>query len=131
MEDEMKISYQNGMRFDAETRGHQITVDLPPEKGGENMGMTPPELLTAAFGACIGVYVVSYLQSVKVDTTGLTVDVAYEQVKDPLRIGRLHAKVHVPAGIPEERKAAVHRVAENCLIHQTLCNEPEMEIEFT
>ena len=127
----MKISYQDGMRFTAEAHGHEITIDLPPEKGGGDAGMTPAELLGSAFGACIGVYVISYLKSIKVDTAGTTINVSFEQAKDPLRIGSLHAKVHVPAGIPEDRRVSVKRVAENCLIHQTLCNVPDMEMEFT
>lgn len=126
----MKVRYETGTRFKASTRGHEITVDLPPAKGGTDQGMTPPELLVAAFGACIGVYVTQYCKQVGLNCDGLTVDVDWETVEEPLRVGRLHATVNVPAGIPEERKAAVKKVAEHCLIHQTLCNMPDMDIKI-
>lgn len=126
----MKIIYESGMRFIAETRGHRITADLPAEKGGTDQGMTPPELLAASLGTCIGVYVVSYCQSVGIDTTGLTVDVQSEMAASPARVGQMHAVVTVPGGIPEDRRSAVMKVAHNCLIHQTLCNMPDMTIEL-
>jgi len=128
----MKITYENGMRFLAETRGHKITVDLPPEKdkAGTDQGMTPPELLAASLGTGIGVYVVSYCQSVGIDTTGLTIEVRSEMAASPARVGQLHASVTVPGGIPEERRDGVMKVAHNCMIHQTLCNMPEMTVEL-
>lgn len=126
----MRICFEGGMRFTAETRGHQVTVDLPEAKGGTDQGMTPPELLAASLGTCIGVYVASYCESVGIDITGMTIDVASEMAQAPARIGQFHAAVTIPGGIPEDRMKAVHRVAENCLIHQTLCNEPEMTIEI-
>lgn len=126
----IKVEYQGDLRFTAETRGHEILVDQPKEKGGTDRGMTPPELLVSSFGTCIGVYVVQYLKQIGVDPSGMTVKVRYETVTEPLRIGRIRARVEVPAGIPESRRAAVHKVAEHCLIHQTLCAEPEIVIEI-
>ena len=126
----VKIEYKGGIRFTASTRGHEIAVDLPPAKGGTDEGMTPPELLVASFGACIGVYVTRYLSQVGLNAEGTTIEVNYETAEDPLRIIQLHAKVTVPGGIPRERRAAVQRVAEKCLIHQTLCYTPAVTIDL-
>lgn len=126
----MKVNYEAGTRFTAGTRGHKVTLDLPRERGGTDQGMTPPELLAAAFGACIGVYVTRYCKQVGVNPDDTTVDVRWETVEEPMRISRLHATVTVPAGIPEGRRAAVKKVAEHCLIHRTLCAQPEMMIEL-
>lgn len=126
----VKIEYKGGIRFAASTRGHEIVVDLPPAKGGTDEGMTPPELLVASFGACIGVYVTGYLNQVGLNAEGTTIEVNYETAEDPLRIAQLHAKVTIPGGIPRERRAAVQRVAEKCLIHQTLCFTPAVTIDL-
>jgi uncharacterized OsmC-like protein len=126
----MKITYEGGMRFTAEERGHTITVDLPPAKGGTDQGMTSRELFEASLGACIGVYVADYCERVGLNCDGLTVEVTSQRVENPARLGTLHAKVTVPAGIPENRRAAVQKVAQSCLIHATLRNQPEMMIEL-
>lgn len=126
----MKISYEGKRQFTASERGHSITVDLPEAKGGEDTGLTPPELLSASLGTCIGVYVTSYCESVGVDCTGMTIEVKQDMAENPNRIGRLHAKVHIPGGVPENRMAAVKKVAGHCLIHQTLCSLPELTIEI-
>lgn len=126
----VKIKYEGGIRFTASARGHEILVDQPVAKGGTDQGMTPPELLVASFGACIGVYVTRYLNQVGLNAEGISIEVDYETAEDPLRIRQLHARVTVPAGIPEARRAAVHRVAEKCLIHQTLCYTPAVTIDL-
>ena len=126
----LKVDYKGGLQFTASTRGHEITVDLPPAKQGTDTGMTPPELLVASFGACVGVYVTGYLNQIGVDATGTSIEVDYKTAEDPLRIAELHAKVTVPGGIPQDRLNAVHKVAEKCLIHQTLCYTPAVTIDI-
>jgi len=126
----IKVKYLGDEKFSAETRGHTVMTDQPIEKGGSDTGMTPPELLASSLGTCIGVYVAPYLKQIGVDPTGTTVEVEYETANEPRRIGKFRAKVSVPAGIPENRRAAVHRVAEHCLIHQTLSMQPEIVIEI-
>ena len=125
----IKVEYRGGVRFTASTRGHEVTTDLTAAKGGTDQGMTPPELLVSAFGTCVGVYVTEYLQQVGIDPEGTTVDLIFETKEDPRRIGQLHATVNVPAGVPEKRKPAVQRVAEKCLVHETLRVQPEVTIE--
>jgi len=126
----MQVTYKGGTLFTAEQRGHTITIDLPPDKGGTDQGMTPPELLAAALGSCIGVYVTQYCKQVGLNCEGTTVDVDWEVTPEPMRIDRIRAVVKVPAGIPEERRAAVMKAAEHCLIHRTLCSVPDVKIEL-
>ena len=126
----LKIEYKGGLQFTASTRRHEITVDQPQEKGGTDTGMTPPELLVASFGACIGVYVAEYLKSMNRNPEGMSIEVSHKFAENPRRISELHAKVIIPAGIPEERRTAIHRVAEKCLIHQTLRYTPAVTIDI-
>lgn len=126
----MMISYEGGTKFSAETRGHAITVDLPPDKGGTDEGMTPPELLAASLGTCIGIYVTQYCKQAGLDCEGTTVEVYSETVQEPMRLGKLHAKVRVPKGIPHNRYQAVKKAASSCMIHATLCSLPELVIEI-
>jgi putative redox protein len=40
-------------RIIATTRGHEILMDVPKERGGDDAGPTPPECLAIALGGCI------------------------------------------------------------------------------
>lgn len=126
----MKITYEGGALFSAKTRGHTITVDLPKEKGGADKAMTPPELFVASLGVCVGMHVTQYLARIGVDLKGATVDLKWELSEKPARVGRINILVDVPAGIPKERRAAVYKVAQSCLIHQTIARKPEINIEL-
>jgi len=48
-------------------------------------------------------------------------------VDDPKRIGSLAVEVDLP-GLPEKRRKAVERVANQCLIHATLAHPPVMDV---
>jgi putative redox protein len=37
----------------ATTRGHELLMDIPTERGGDDAGPTPPECLAMALGGCI------------------------------------------------------------------------------
>ena len=49
---DLRVKYKEGVRFVAETRGHRIEIDQPLGGGGQDRGMTPPELLLASLGSC-------------------------------------------------------------------------------
>lgn len=127
----MVITYEGGQKFIAETRGHRVTVDLPSELGGTDTGMTPPELLAASLGSCVGIYVAGYLNRCGISTEGLNIEVDYEKEDKPsARIIGLSVKINVPSGVPEERRQAVMVVAKQCMIHNTLNNPPEISFEL-
>lgn len=121
--------HQGGAAFNIECRGHTVVCDQPVDNGGENAGMTPPELFAGSIAGCIGFYVAKYCQSAGISTEALDVSCDWETVDDPRRIGTITVDVTLPA-LPEKRKKAVARVAAACLIHATLMNPPEFTINI-
>ena len=55
---EVKVSHLDGVKFAIQARSHAIVCDQPPDNGGEDTGMTPPELLLASLGSCAAFYAV-------------------------------------------------------------------------
>ena len=49
---EVKITHLDQVKFAIHSRSHSILCDQPAENGGEDSGMTPPELLLASLGSC-------------------------------------------------------------------------------
>ena len=48
---EVKITHLDQVRFAIHSRSHFIICDQPTGNGGEDSGMTPPELLLASLGS--------------------------------------------------------------------------------
>lgn len=129
---ELTIHHEEELRFAAHSGDHRLTIDLPEPLGGTGRGMTPPQLFVASLGACIGVYVVDYCETVGVSSQGLKVNMRWETADRPKRIGRIQADVTLPAGeVEPQRLAAIRRVAEQCLLHNTLKLTPEFDVSIT
>jgi uncharacterized OsmC-like protein len=58
---ETTVRYQDGVRFEAEARGHRVLCDQPVQNGGSDEGMSPPELMLASIATCAGYYALQYL----------------------------------------------------------------------
>jgi putative redox protein len=123
------VTWDGGVRFTADIRGHKITVDQPPQAGGQDAGPMPLELVPAALGTCVALFVKQFLATRGLDASGLTVQVFTAPETNPHRIGRFEVTVSVPGGIPAQYRQAVVRVAESCTVHHTLVHQPEIAVE--
>ncbi len=121
------IRYLDGVRFEAEARGHVVRCDQPPANGGEDQGMTPPEFLLASLGTCAGFYAAQYLRARSLPAAGLTVKVEAGKAAQPARLGSFKIEVTAPVG-EERHREGILRAVKNCLIHNTLLHSPAIEI---
>ncbi len=125
----MQVQWEDGVRFTATSRGHSITIDQPRENWGSDAGMTPPELMAASLASCVGFYVVRYCQQAGIDTTGLRVECDWKVGGEPKCIESFDVIVTLP-GLPENRRKAIERVANRCLIHATLHAQPHVSVKL-
>jgi putative redox protein len=72
---EVKITHLDRVKFAIQARSHTIVCDQPAENGGEDSGMTPPELLLASLGSCAAFYAVQYLKTRNLAESGVEVSV--------------------------------------------------------
>ena len=122
---ELNVRYTGGVSFEAEARGHRLICDQPSAKGGQDSGMTPPELLLSSLGTCAGFYALSYLKARALPSDGLTVKVTSEKAANPARLDQMVIEVDAP-GCPPEHEAGMHRSVKACLIHNTLLHSPHI-----
>ena len=125
---ETTVRFTKGVAFEVEARGHRIICDQPQENGGEDAGMTPPELMLASLGTCAGFYAVQYLKFRNLPTEGLTVRVSGEKAAQPARIGSIRIEVESPGAEDPKHLQGLQRAVEKCLIHATLMHAPAMEV---
>src|SRR5580765_1058326 len=81
---EVTVEHLGAVQFEIKARQHTIACDQPPENGGYDEGMTPPELLLASLASCAGFYAAQYLRKFKLATKGTHVRVWADKVKEPV-----------------------------------------------
>ncbi len=123
---EVKIQHLGNVKFEASTRGHRVICDQPPENGGFDTAMTPPECLLVSLGTCAGYYAAQYLKTRSLSSEGLEIKVSAEKLKQPARVGDFRIEVTVP-GLDPQHEAGILRAVKTCLIHNTLLQPPVIE----
>jgi uncharacterized OsmC-like protein len=127
---EVKITQLDHVKFTIQARSHSIICDQPAENGGQDSGMTPPELMLASLGSCAAFYAVQYLKSRNLAESGVEVLVTAEKLKQPARLDNFRIHVSCPVALTEEQTEALMRSVHHCLIHNTLLSPPEIQIEL-
>ncbi len=127
---EVKVTHLDRVKFAIQSRSHSILCDQPAENGGEDCGMTPPELLLASLGSCAAFYAVQYLKTHNLAETGVEVTVTAEKLKQPARVGNFRVHVLCPVLLTEEQSESLMRSVHHCLIHNTLLTPPEIVIDL-
>jgi len=88
---ETKLTWKQGMAFEAELQGHRFTVDASDEHGGKNLGPRPKALVLTALAGCTGMDVVSILGKMRVAFDAFDVGVTGELTADhPKVYGKIH-----------------------------------------
>jgi putative redox protein len=127
---EVTIKHLDRVKFAIHSRSHTILCDQPEDNGGEDSGMTPPELLLASLGSCAAFYAVQYLKTRNLAQSGVEVSVTAEKLKQPARLGNFRIHVLCPVSLTGEQTEGLMRSVHHCLVHNTLLAPPEIKIEL-
>lgn len=114
-------------KFEVTTRGHRLICDQPRDNGGEDAGMTPPELFLAGLASCAGYYAAQYLKTRALMVDRLSVRATAVKMTSPTRLGSFRIEVNAPGLNPTHEKSML-RAVEACLLHRTLAGQPAVEI---
>jgi putative redox protein len=123
----MVITHEGGMKFAAQIRSHRVLVDQPAGVG-EDRGPMPIELLGAALGTCVGLYVQQFCQARDLPYEGMRVEVEQIGAQHPGRIGRFEVRIVLPEALPAPYAEMLERVARSCPAHNTF--EAGAEVAF-
>jgi putative redox protein len=127
---EVKITHLNQVQFSIQARSHSILCDQPPENGGNDTGMTPPELLLASLGSCAAFYAVQYLNARNLSVSDVEVSVTADKLKQPARLGNFSIHVACPLSLTAEQREGLLRSVHHCLVHNTLLSPPDIKIDL-
>lgn len=123
---ESTIRYIDGVRFEAESRGHRVVCDQPLSNSGTDTAMSPPEFLLASLGTCAAFYALHYLRARSLPVDGLEVRVTADKALRPDRLESFRIVVLVP-DLEPKRQEGLLRAVKLCLVHNTLLHPPSIE----
>ncbi|KAA5532480.1 OsmC family protein [Taibaiella lutea] len=100
------------------TGNHTIISDEPTTAGGEDLGFSPDELLTASLGACTAATLRMYANRKGwTELTGVEVNVTFNRLAGSSTMERT---ILLQGNITQEQKERLLYIANRCPIHQTL-----------
>lgn len=127
---ELTVAYRDKKSFEAICRGHQWKMDTPEKYGGEDQAPTPTEVFISSLGACIGMYIVGYCKNTDMDISDLTIKLDWKIGDSSKRVEKMDIEINLPKVDITGKKKTILKVAKKCLIHNTLLNPPEINIDF-
>ena len=128
--DLITVTRQENLEFNIHVRGRDVISDMSEEDGGRGAGFSPAELFAGSLGVCIAMMVQGYCDRKGYTDGDVAVNLTLELADDPKRVDAIVIDVELPDGFPEDRLDAVRRVAERCVIHETLNHPPRVDVEF-
>ncbi len=130
---QIDITYQGGLRCEAVhgPSGTKLVTDAPVDNHGKGERFSPTDLVAAALGTCIPTVMGIVAEREKIDLRGMRVTVHKEMSADaPRRIAKLTTRIVMPAGLTDQQRAKLEKIAYSCPVHQTLHHNVEMPVEF-
>jgi len=103
---------------------------LSVEADSAEMTYSPGHMLASSLAVCTYSILQSWATNADIPASDLAVEVGFEYVEKPHRIGKLEVALDWPS-LPAERREAARRAAGLCPIHRTLHALPEVTTVVT
>ena len=128
----MKLTVQHvdGLRFLAMVGEHTAVVDAALEDGGGGTALSAPQMFVAAVGACICEFVANSCRLREISFERLSLELEYEELERPRRVGDVRATLHIEPEPPEDVKRRLIGVANHATLVNTLARPPEVVVQF-
>ncbi|HWH92563.1 MAG TPA: OsmC family protein [Baekduia sp.] len=103
-------------------RDHQLTIDEPTDKGGEDSGPSPQEMLAASLAACTAITMEMYARRKGWDVGDVEVACDYTPAERgcPTRFNLI---MRFPDSLSGEQVERLRVIAAKCPVHRTLEGE--------
>ena len=89
----ISVNWVDGMLMVGKSdSGHSITMDGPPEIGGENLGVRPMEMLLLGVAGCTMIDVVTTLKKMRQDLTNCETKLSAERADEHPKV---FTKIHI------------------------------------
>lgn len=102
---ESKLTWIQGMKFEAQNRGHLTHFDVSVEQGGSDSAPTPKEVLLNAMCACSGMDVVSIAKKMRLELSSFHMEAFADKTRTiPSYFASVHMKYFIEGKDLENEK---------------------------
>ncbi|MDQ0780401.1 OsmC family protein [Chryseobacterium sp. W4I1] len=109
---------------------NQIITDEPIDKGGQNKGFNPLEILATSLASCTAATLRMYIERKEWDVENINVEVELENF--PLTKRAVFKRDITFEGIlDDEQLKRLHTIADACPVHKILTNDIEILTKFS
>jgi putative redox protein len=105
-----------------QVREHQLTVDEPPELGGNDAGPDPQELLAVSLASCTAITMEMYAARKGWEIGRVEVEVQYSPAERGCPT-RFELVMRLPEDLPEDQAERLRVIAAKCPVHRVLDGE--------
>lgn len=113
----IKLKRLKNYLVEAQARQHSILSDVRLESGGDDMGMTPHEILEASLAACTAITLQMYANRKGIPLDDVKVEVAVVSEGSESVINR---QIEFIGVLSEAQKNRMIEIANHCPIHKLL-----------
>ena len=125
------VRHLHGLRFGAEVRSHVVHTDQPMNSGGSGTAPSPVDLLGAALGSCIALYVYQFCVTRHLAVEGMWVEVDQKSAVNPSRVAEFRVLIVLPNPLPPQYEAVLDRVVRGCPVYNTLACGATIHVNVT
>lgn len=118
----LRILDQTHIRLETDAGEAGLAVE------GENFGAL--QMLATSLALCTASVVQAYGETARLSLEGFAVEVVWEYVEEPHRVGAYTMTLFLPEALSTARHRAIMRAAETCAVHQTLTHPPTIKTEL-
>jgi len=129
-----RVSRRPGQTYttDMQIRDHTLIADEPADKGGEDLGPTPMELLLASLASCTAITLEMYAGRKQWPLEGVTVEISKEpDPESPHKADLLHQRITLDGPLDDEQRARLLLIAGRCPVHRLIADSPRMIEELS
>ena len=124
------VEHKGDMLFESTIGHHTIVTHYAKAASHKDRAVTPPELCATALASCVATMVAIFCNNSKIDPAGIAVDLTYDYLEDPMRMGDFKVRIKVPHADLKRHGKALLRVAHMCPVHATIEKGAEVEFEL-
>lgn len=109
---------------------NKIITDEPIDKGGQNKGFNPIEILAASLASCTAATLRMYIERKEWDVENISVEVELENF--PLTKRAVFKRdISFEGILDDEQIKRLHTIADACPVHKILTNDIEILTKFS
>lgn len=105
--------------------GNTLISDEPLDKGGQDLGFSPKELLTAALAACTTITLRMYANHKQWDLKEINIKVELDWDKDNHKTTIIRS-LDLTGNLDDEQRKRLLQIANSCPVHKILTNPIEI-----